>query len=596
MEPSAPSVPQYAPTSPCPDLKIPRRYVVSEEYSSRPNLQLDWILSTDPTTVQRIQVARSVPVKRVPASDWIFDTRIAAEHSEQQRQSQAPLTARVRPKMDMEWVLSTRATQPHPGCAMQPLPESQRVAASEWIIGTVPDSHGPTEAQDSMQSQEETKRLQSFVQEENQMRTSNMRSDQALATPNIPETQHPPPSVDMVPIAELTHELVNLGPGPRMVPDALKMDPEQMELARPPDRELSFVGPNAPSEPEQLQTDSGPKVPLAVNVTNPETEEMHTVRKREAPAEVMSGAPPAAMFEAPPAAMPEVPPAIMSEAPPAVLPEELPVVMPEAPPAVIFEAPPAAMPGVPPAVMPEAAPAVLSEAPSAVMPEAPPAAMPEVPPAVLPEAPPVVMPGPPSAAMFEAPPATMPEVPPAVMSEAPPAVLPEAPSTVMPEAPPAVLPEALPVVMPEAPPAVMFEAPPAAMPGVPPAVMPEAPPAVLSEAPPAAMFEALPAATPEVPPVVMPEAAPAVLSELHLLPCSKHRLQLRLKYRLLSCLKQHLQSCLMLHLLQCLKHRLQLRLKYRLWSCLKQHLQSCLKLHLLPCLKHRLQLRLKYRL
>ncbi|KAL6744309.1 hypothetical protein Aduo_017258 [Ancylostoma duodenale] len=513
MEPSAPPVPQHVPTSPCPGLRIPRRYVVSEEYNSRPNLQLDWILSTDPTTVQRIHVARSVPVKRVPASDWIFDTRIAAEHSEQQPQGQSPPVARVQPKMDMEWILSTCASQTYPMREIQPLPESQRVAGSEWIIRTVPDSHGPTEAHDPVHSLEEMKRLQSFIEEENQIRTGNMRSDQALATPNIPESQPPPPGVDMERQASAPGtEPTALGPGHGLVSDALNVDPDQMELARPPGRELSLVGPNAPSEPEQQQITRGLEAPPAAMPEAPPT------GMAEAPPAVMPEAPPAAVPEASPIAMPEAPPTGMAEAPltgmgapPAAMPEAPPTVMPEAPPTGMAEAPPAVMPEAPPAAMVEAPPAVMAEAPPAVMPEAP-AFMPEAPPAVMAEAPLTGMAEAPPTGMAEAPPAVMPEAPPAAMVEAPPAVMAEAPPAVMPEAP-AFMPEAPPAVMAEAPLTGMAEAPPTGMAEAPPAVMPEAPPAAMAEAPLTGMAEAPPTGMGEAPPAAMPEAPPAVMPE-----------------------------------------------------------------------------------
>ncbi|EYC00407.1 hypothetical protein Y032_0116g610 [Ancylostoma ceylanicum] len=124
------------------ELRIPKNYDLGEDYRSRPPVHLDWIITTDPSTPRVAKKAPEVSKHEgIPASEWILDTREASlEYEEYEKPRPAPpVIMTSRPKMDLEWILSTSPTEAAMMKLVEPGDRTRRVPTSEWIFRTDPD-------------------------------------------------------------------------------------------------------------------------------------------------------------------------------------------------------------------------------------------------------------------------------------------------------------------------------------------------------------------------------------------------------------------------------------------------------------------------
>ncbi|KAK6758249.1 hypothetical protein RB195_015832 [Necator americanus] len=168
-------------------VRIPHKCVLNhQEYTSRPKLGLDWILSTDPSKVQNAEPPTSVgSFKEIPQLEWILDTKRDPSHS-QHRRPEPPLTTKPRPAKDLEWIISTNASQPTRTKIVHPEVNEQK-GSSEWILKTNPEVHNHGNVDDPMHSLEESKRLS--MEEENQIRSAKVASTPGFANPDVHKTE-----------------------------------------------------------------------------------------------------------------------------------------------------------------------------------------------------------------------------------------------------------------------------------------------------------------------------------------------------------------------------------------------------------------------
>lgn len=163
---------------------IPRNYELGKEYRSRPQLNLDWIITTDPSNPRAAKEAPEVAKpKGVPVSEWIFDTKEASEEYEEHVKPRPapPVTLTSRPKMELEWILSTRPSQETLTRVVEPVGRMRNVPTSEWILGTDPDYYSAARYEQEIYSFEDFKNELAYMDEESLIRTANLLSDRGFA-------------------------------------------------------------------------------------------------------------------------------------------------------------------------------------------------------------------------------------------------------------------------------------------------------------------------------------------------------------------------------------------------------------------------------
>ncbi|KHJ96781.1 hypothetical protein OESDEN_03248 [Oesophagostomum dentatum] len=161
-------------------IKIPKKGITDPQYRSRPKLHLDWIISTDPSNPLPVNVETPQPeeTEEIPESDWVIDTREALYN--ELKGSDLPPSGPSRPEAeDLEWIITTRPDEPIVTRIAEPVPDDKDALASEWIINTNPADFPITE-EDEYTEQED-------ANNEDGLQTADYQCSESTAFPDIPE-------------------------------------------------------------------------------------------------------------------------------------------------------------------------------------------------------------------------------------------------------------------------------------------------------------------------------------------------------------------------------------------------------------------------
>ncbi|KAL6744290.1 hypothetical protein Aduo_017240 [Ancylostoma duodenale] len=123
----------------------------------------------------------------VAESEWIFDTKGGSEEFEEYEEECAgpPVVQTSRPEMDLEWILSTRPSQAAMTKLVEPGDKVRKVPESEWIFRTDPDFFAVERPDEEMYFLDEIVDMVSQLSDDNLLRTANLMSDRSLATAHL---------------------------------------------------------------------------------------------------------------------------------------------------------------------------------------------------------------------------------------------------------------------------------------------------------------------------------------------------------------------------------------------------------------------------
>ncbi|RCN49171.1 hypothetical protein ANCCAN_04744 [Ancylostoma caninum] len=140
-----------------------------------------------PNAVKAIPEVEEHDDEVVPASEWIFDTLGGSEEYEEYDEECAapPVVQTSRPEMDLEWILSTRPSQATMTKLVEPGNKTREVPASEWIFRTDPDFFAVERHDEEMYFLDEIEDMLSHMDEDSLLRTANLLSEGGLTTAHL---------------------------------------------------------------------------------------------------------------------------------------------------------------------------------------------------------------------------------------------------------------------------------------------------------------------------------------------------------------------------------------------------------------------------